>query len=66
MASNSAKRAYNILPLSALNYASWSIKIEMLLIRSELWSIVDNTEPAPHSSDVAGLAAWRLKDSKAQ
>lgn len=38
----------------------------MLLIRSKLWSIVDGTEAQPASSDVAGLTAWRLKDSKAR
>ena len=59
---SSAPRAYNIPPLTASNYASWSIKIEMLLVRSELWSIVDGTEAGPASSDAAGLTAWQLKE----
>lgn len=65
-AASSAPRAYNIPPLTASNYALWSIKIQMLLIKSELWSIVDGTEAQPASSDVAGLSAWQLKDSKAR
>lgn len=66
MASSTVNRSYIIPPLSASNYASWSIKIEMLLICSELWSVVDGTEPIPTSSDAAGLTAWQLKDSKAR
>lgn len=64
-----ASRAYNMInisPLTASNYASWSIKIEMLLIRSELWGMVNGTEAAPAASDQAGLTAWKLKDSKAR
>jgi len=56
-ASTTASRTYSIPPLTAFNYSTWSIKIEMLLIRSELWSVVDGTEDAPASSDVVGLVA---------
>lgn len=59
-------RAYSIPLLTAANYSTWSIKIEMLLIRSELWTVVNGTEVTPPESDVARLAAWRLKDSKAR
>lgn len=38
----------------------------MLLIRSELWTVVDGSEASPPASDVAGLTAWQLKDSKAR
>ena len=68
MASSStttAPRAYYIPPLTTSNYATWSIKIKMLLIQSKLWSVVDGTEVAHTASDVAGLTAWKLKDSKA-
>lgn len=61
-----APRAYVIPPLTSTNYASWSIMIEMLLIRSELWSVVDGSEASPVESDVADLTAWKLKDSKAR
>jgi len=53
--SSSAPRAYYIPPLSVSNYAIWSIKIEMLLIHFELWSVVDGSEAKPTSSDVASL-----------
>jgi hypothetical protein len=66
MALSSAQRSYNIPPLTAANYSSWSIKIEMLLIRSELWSVVDDTEASPPSDDIIGFTAWKLKDSKAR
>lgn len=65
-ASTTTSRAYSIPPLTASNYSTWSIKVEMLLIRSELWSVVDGTEAVPPSSDVVGLAAWQLKDAKAR
>lgn len=67
MASTStcAHRAYYITPLITLNYASWSVKIEMLLIQSELWTVIDGTEATPASSHVTSLATWKLKDSKA-
>lgn len=66
MASSITPQAYSIPSLNASNYASWSIKIEMLLIRSELWSVVDGSEPSPPSSNVADLTVWQLKDSKAR
>jgi len=65
-ASSRASQAYSIPPLTASNYSTWSIKIEMLLIRSELWSVVDGTEATPASSNVASLEAWQLKDAKAR
>lgn len=59
-------RTYTVAPLFATNYSTWSIKIEMLLIRSQIRSVVDGTEIAPAVSEVAGLAAWKLKDVKAR
>jgi len=67
--SSSASRAYYIPQLIANNYATWNIKhfkLEMLLVRSKLWTVVDSTEVAPPSSDVNGLSARKLKDSKAR
>lgn len=63
---NLAPRAYSIPPLTAKNYSTWSIKIEMLLIRSELWSVVDGSEVCPPASEAEGYANWTLKDSKAR
>lgn len=52
-ANNSASRAYFIPTLIASNYATWHIKIEMLLTRSELWNVVYGTEAAPNISNIA-------------
>lgn len=38
----------------------------MLLVRSELWTVVDGTEVPPPESDVNGLSGWKLEDSKAR
>ena len=62
----SANRAYVIPILSADNYATWSMKLELLLIRSEIWGIVDGSDVAPAASDIVGLAAWRLRNVKAR
>jgi len=64
-AMSSASRAYSIPALSAGNYAIWSIRLEMLLIRSKLWSVVEGTEAAPLSNNSASLTTWKLKDAKA-
>lgn len=64
--SSSASRAYYIQQLTATNYATWSIKLQMLLVRSELWTVVDGSEVAPTASDANGISAWKLKDSKAR
>jgi len=63
---SSAPRAYIIPPLSAENYATWSIKIEMLLIRFELWQVVDGSKADLGLSNPATHSAWKLKDSKAR
>ena len=68
MASSSlglASRFYNIPPLMTNNYASWSIKLELFLIRSQIWIVVDGSDEALDASDVKGLATWNLRNSKA-
>jgi len=64
--STTANRAYTIPILNAENYASWNMKLELLLIRSEIWGVVDGSDEAPPASDVAGLTAWKLRDAKAR
>lgn len=59
-------RSYAIAPLTALNYSTWNIKVEMLLTRSKVWSVVDGSEIAPPASDPVGHAAWKSKDSEAR
>jgi hypothetical protein len=57
--------AYNISPLTIDNYATWSIKVEMLLIHFALWSVVDSNEMDPGTIDGVVHLAWKSKDSKA-
>jgi hypothetical protein len=38
--------------------------VEMLLIRSKLWTIVDGSKCSFPTSNVARFIAWKLKDSK--
>ena len=57
LGSNTAPRAYYVPPLSAADYATWGIKIEMLLIRSELWLVIDGRDLAPVASNFVGFAA---------
>lgn len=56
---------YNISPLTRDNYATWSIKVEMLLIHFTLWSVVDSNEVDPGTIDRVIHLAWKSKDFKA-
>lgn len=74
------KRTYKMDKLTGSNYKIWSIKMEMLLVRAELWDYVNGSSlapvpPAPVAPVVAGglptqidpaLKAWRSSDSKAR
>jgi hypothetical protein len=53
----SANQAYVIPILSTDNYATWSMKLELLLIHFEIWDVVDGSNVALAASDVVGLAA---------
>jgi hypothetical protein len=57
--------AYNISPLTRDNYATWSIKVDMLLIHFALWSVVDSNEVGPDTIDRVIHLAWKPKDPKA-
>jgi len=51
----STNQAYNIPPLIANNYAFWIIKLELLLIRLELWGVINGSDASLVASDVVGL-----------
>jgi hypothetical protein len=57
---------YQIDKFNSINYSTWSIKLQMLLIRSEIWGIVDGSDPDPRATNNALQVAWKLKDFKAQ
>jgi hypothetical protein len=55
----------NISPLTLDNYATWSIKVEMLLIQIPLWNVVDSNEMDPSTINHVVHLAWKSKDCKA-
>lgn len=63
---NSTRRVYQIDRLISVNYPIWSIKLEMLLLRSELWLIVNGIEPKPAAIHADRLAQRVLKNAKMQ
>lgn len=50
--------------LNNLNYLTWKTRMEMLLKREELWSIVSNDPPAAGAT-TAQIDAWKRADEKA-
>lgn len=40
------------------NYQTWKYKMELLLIKEDLWDVVSNAEPAKVSED------WQKRDNK--
>eukprot|EP00249_Psilotum_nudum_P037083 c9436_g1_i1 orf=66-620(-) len=72
------QRSYQIEKLNSSNYNIWAVKMEMLLVHSELWQYVNGNEPQPTPVIAAGDAAntpptnqaaitqWNLVDSKAR
>ena len=59
----------NIEKLHATNFYTWKFKIRLILLREEVWSVVDGTEKAPVEGSAdnakAQIDAWRKKDEKA-
>ncbi len=61
----SLPRAYNIFPLTLGNYTTWNIKVEMLLIHSYWWNVIDDNEMDHSTIDCVAHLAWKSKDFKA-
>ena len=51
MATGISSEIKNIVPLNASNYATWKVQIRMLLVKDNLWNIVNGTEVAPAETD---------------
>jgi hypothetical protein len=49
---NNLQCAYQIDKLSNINYLIWNVKMQMLLIRVEFWTMVNQSELDPSSVDV--------------
>jgi len=53
---------YQIDKLNSIIYNTWSIKLQMLLIRSEIWGIVHKSYPDPRATNTSsGLEIERLQ-----
>lgn len=52
--------------LNGSNYSSWKFKIELLLIREDLWEYVTGTCPGETQANQAAVAAWKKGDQKAR
>jgi len=50
--------------LGARNYATWSIRLEMFLICSELWNVVNGIDVVQPSNNPVGLTVWKLRVPK--
>jgi hypothetical protein len=53
------------LSVTLANYFTWNIKVEMLLVHFDLWSVVDRSEVDLGPNDPAIQLTWKFKDSKA-
>jgi hypothetical protein len=55
---------YNIYLLIPQNFATWSSKVEMLLICFNLWNVVNKNEVNIGPSDPTIQFTWKSKDFK--
>ncbi len=52
--------------LNGVNFYNWKFKVQMLLIREDLWEIVNGSDTAPvGTSEAQAIATWRKRDQKA-
>lgn len=54
------KFRFAIEKLNGENYQVWSYKIELLLIKDDLWDVIKNNAPSPV------IASWSKKDDQAR
>ena len=58
---------YSIEKLTATNYASWKVMIQMVLIEKELWDLVSQDIPQPgDQASNAEKLEWKKKADKAR
>ena len=66
---NTFSKPYLVKKLTTTNYNSWSVKMELVLILNDYFSIVDGSEVDPGTSTTEAQASqilWKYKDSKAR
>ncbi|KAK3894704.1 hypothetical protein Pcinc_001550 [Petrolisthes cinctipes] len=54
-----------VVPLDGRNYATWKVQCKMALIKEDVWSLVDGTEPLPDPTDTNKYSKYVLKKNKA-
>lgn len=59
-------RASIVEKLNGTHYGMWKIKIEMLLIRNDCFSVINGTYPDPGPGDPVLQGTWKVKDDKAR
>jgi hypothetical protein len=57
-------KAYSVERFKITNYFTWNMRIEMLLKRNGLFSMVDGLDPNPTNTNHVTLHAWFLCDNK--
>ncbi|MCO5574715.1 hypothetical protein L7F22_028505 [Adiantum nelumboides] len=65
-AATSTSRTYKIDRLTDTNYQRWRMKMEILLEKQNLLTIIDGTTPQPNPTDAAALTAWKALDLSAR
>lgn len=66
---NPSPKTYLVEKLKATNYNSWSVKMELILILNDIFSVVDGSETDPGTATLEATAyqiLWKQKDSKAR
>ena len=59
-------KVVSFLPLKGGNYATWKLQCQMALMKENLWTTVNETEPPPAEDATAAVASkWRSRKDKA-
>ncbi|KAK4305130.1 hypothetical protein Pmani_022962 [Petrolisthes manimaculis] len=60
-----AENESTVVPLDGSNYATWKVQCKMALIKEDVWSLVDGTEPIPDPTETNKYRKYVLKKNKA-
>ncbi|KAK4324010.1 hypothetical protein Pmani_005322 [Petrolisthes manimaculis] len=60
-----AEHKSTVVPLDGSNYATWKVQCKMALIKEDVWSLVDGTEPIPDPTETNKYSKYVLKKNKA-
>ncbi|KAK4325723.1 hypothetical protein Pmani_003666 [Petrolisthes manimaculis] len=60
-----AEHKSTVVPLDDSIYATWKVQCKMALIKEDVWSLVDGTEPIPDPTETNKYSKYVLKKNKA-